>query len=222
MYAWRHHKPVEFNPDIELPAFRLIGYNLLEANSTFSTGSFSHLKLEFIISRHIDFYLTQVYVPAAMVVLISWIPFWLSRADSQARVALGVTTVLTMTTLTRTLNNDLPKIAHLTALDVYLFFCFSQVFLSLIEYATVGYYDMKVEKRRKAGYESVKGEKNENEREEDRSKKRQVLIIEDTSLIDWWARRLFPASFALFVVVYVLVLYYINVQNEHSKVEFKL
>ncbi len=221
MYAWRHHKPVEFNPDIELPAFRLIGYNLLKAESTFSTGSFSHLKLEFIISRHIDFYLTQVYVPAAMIVLISWIPFWLSRADSQARVALGVTTVLTMTTLTKTLNNDLPKIAHLTALDVYLFFCFSQVFLSLIEYATVGYYDMKVEKRRKEGYESVKKE-NEDIGKENQSKRKQILIIEDTSLIDWWARRLFPASFALFVIVYVLVLYCINVQNEHAKVEFKL
>ena len=154
--------------------------------------------------------MAQVFVPAGLVVIISWVPFWLSR-DSQARVALGVTTVLTMTTLTTTLNTDLPKISHLTALDVYLFVCFAQVFLSLIEYATIGYYDVKLERREKR-----------RKRCNNEGQIVKCVLIEDTGLIDYWARRVFPVSFILFVLVYSLVLYYIKLQNENATVQVKL
>ncbi len=48
------------------------------------------------------------------------------------------------------------------------------------------------------------------------------VLIEDTGLIDYWARRVFPASFILFVLVYSLVLYYIKLQNENATVQVKL
>lgn len=155
--------------------------------------------------------MTQVYIPAALVVIISWVPFWLNR-DSQARVALGVTTVLTMTTLTTTLNTDFPKISHVTALDVYLFVCFTQVFLSLIEYATIGYFDEKKQRL----------EERQNIEYGEREKKKPDPLIKDTSVIDYWARRIFPLSFLLFVFFYAVVLYYIKLQNEHAKVQVKL
>ena len=85
------------------------------------------------------YYLNQVYVPAAMIVGISWIPFWLDRDDSHARVGLGVTTVLTMTTLVTQTNASMPKISYMKSLDIYLEFCFAMVFAALIQYAIVGY-----------------------------------------------------------------------------------
>ncbi|VDL68574.1 unnamed protein product [Nippostrongylus brasiliensis] len=39
-----------------------------------------------------------------LIVTISWVSFWLNREASPARVSLGVTTVLTMTTLITTTN----------------------------------------------------------------------------------------------------------------------
>lgn len=78
-----------------------------------------------------------------VVVVISWVPFWLDQDDNHARVGLGVTTVLTMTTLTTSTNASLPKISYIKAIDVYLFVCFLMVFLSLIEYATVGFFESK-------------------------------------------------------------------------------
>ncbi|KAH9405328.1 hypothetical protein TYRP_001175 [Tyrophagus putrescentiae] len=193
IYQWKNETPVEFSKEIELPSFLLIGYNKHNGTETTSLGEFSKLYLEFVIARYIDFYLSQVYIPAALVVIISWVPFWLNR-DSQARVALGVTTVLTMTTLTTTLNSDFPKISHLTALDVYLFVCFAQVFLSLIEYATIGYFDVKVERREEKMQMKQLGE----------------------------AEAVFPTSFILFVVVYAIVLITITIRNGHAKVEVRL
>jgi len=85
------------------------------------------------------YYLIQIYIPAGLIVIISWVSFWLHRNATPARVALGVTTVLTMTTLMSSTNAALPKISYIKSIDVYLGTCFVMVFASLVEYATVGY-----------------------------------------------------------------------------------
>ena len=61
------------------------------------------------------------------------------REAVPARVALGITTVLTMTTLISSTNASLPKISYLKSIDVFLIVCFFMVFASLMEYAAVSY-----------------------------------------------------------------------------------
>lgn len=61
-----------------------------------------------------------------------WVSFWLNRNATPARVALGVTTVLTMTTLMSSTNAALPKISYVKSIDVYLGTCFVMVFASLL------------------------------------------------------------------------------------------
>ena len=56
----------------------------------------------------------------------------LNRGATPARVMLGVTTVLTMTTLISSANASLPKISYVKSIDAYLAFCFFMVFASLI------------------------------------------------------------------------------------------
>ena len=56
----------------------------------------------------------------------------LNRGATPARVMLGVTTVLTMTTLISSTNASLPKISYVKSIDAYLAFCFFMVFASLI------------------------------------------------------------------------------------------
>uniref|UniRef100_A0A8C5WQU4 Gamma-aminobutyric acid type A receptor subunit beta3 n=1 Tax=Laticauda laticaudata TaxID=8630 RepID=A0A8C5WQU4_LATLA len=52
---------------------------------------------------------------------------------------LGITTVLTMTTINTHLRETLPKIPYVKAIDMYLMGCFVFVFLALLEYAFVNY-----------------------------------------------------------------------------------
>ncbi|KAI6240186.1 Gamma-aminobutyric acid receptor subunit beta [Aphelenchoides fujianensis] len=63
----------------------------------------------------------------------------LSTEATQARVAIGVTTVLTQTTLMTSTNASLPKVSYIKSLDIFLGVCFIMVFASLLEYAAVGY-----------------------------------------------------------------------------------
>ncbi|RCN39839.1 hypothetical protein ANCCAN_14236 [Ancylostoma caninum] len=51
------------------------------------------------------------------------VSFWLSRDATPARVALGVTTVLTMTTLMTTTNSAMPKVSYVKSIDIFLGEC---------------------------------------------------------------------------------------------------
>ena len=75
---------------------------------------------------------------------------------SPARVQLGVTTVLTMTTLMSSTNAALPKISYIKSIDVYLGTCFVMVFASLLEYATVGYMGKRIAMRKNRSQQAAK------------------------------------------------------------------
>ena len=97
-----------------------------------SLGNYSRLACEIQFVRSMGYYLIQIYIPSGMIVIISWVSFWLNRNATPARVALGVTTVLTMTTLMSSTNAALPKISYVKSIDVYLGTCFVMVFASLL------------------------------------------------------------------------------------------
>ncbi|GIY16951.1 gamma-aminobutyric acid receptor subunit beta [Caerostris extrusa] len=93
--------------------------------------NYSRLICEIQFIRSMGYYLIQIYIPAGLIVIISWVSFWLHRNATPARVALGVTTVLTMTTLMSSTNAALPKISYIKSIDVYLgTSCFVMVFAS--------------------------------------------------------------------------------------------
>ncbi|KAK5968671.1 Neurotransmitter-gated ion-channel transmembrane region, partial [Trichostrongylus colubriformis] len=85
-------------------------------------GEYSRLTSYFLFKRNIGFYIIQIYLPSVLIVVISWVSFWLSRDATPARVALGVTTVLTMTTLMTTTNSAMPKVSYVKSIDIFLGF----------------------------------------------------------------------------------------------------
>uniref|UniRef100_A0A7E4VX73 Gamma-aminobutyric acid receptor subunit beta n=1 Tax=Panagrellus redivivus TaxID=6233 RepID=A0A7E4VX73_PANRE len=140
--------------DFTLPQFRRSGYRVNITKAQTSSGEYVRLYFEIILSRALGFYLMNIIIPSMLIVTISWVSFWLNRESSPARVGLGVTTVLTITTLMTSTNNAMPKVSYVKALDVFLNFCFVMVFSSLIEYAIVSYMNKKMkmlnEKKKKA------------------------------------------------------------------------
>jgi len=105
------------------------------------------MKLYFV--RNLGHYVIQIYLPSSLVVILSWVSFWLDRTSAPARVSLGITTVLTMLTLIWSTNASLPKISYIKSIDVYLVFCFFMTFLSVIEYGTVSFVHRFTERQKK-------------------------------------------------------------------------
>ena len=122
----------------------------------------------------------KVYIPSSLIVIMSWVSFWLNRGAAPARVGLGVTTVLTMTTLINSVNAALPKISYMKSIDIYLFVCFFMVFGAMVEYACVGYTDKRIQLR-KNRFEAMKKVMEEKRQEVAKQMEMQAVNNHETS-----------------------------------------
>ncbi|XP_071745406.1 gamma-aminobutyric acid receptor subunit beta isoform X5 [Lepeophtheirus salmonis] len=148
-YKWNDGlNSVQISSDVSLPQFKVLGHRQKTIEASLSTGNYSRLACEIQFVRSMGYYLIQIYIPSSLIVIISWVSFWLNRGATPARVGLGVTTVLTMTTLMASTNAALPKISYVKSIDVYLGACFFMVFASLLEYASVGYMAKRIQMRK--------------------------------------------------------------------------
>ena len=102
---------------------------------------YSQLHCTFYLGREISYYLIQAYMPATLIVVVSWLSFWIHRTATPARVALGITTVLTMTTLMGNAGSALPKLSYVKSIDIYLGMCYFYVFTALLEFSLVCFFD---------------------------------------------------------------------------------
>ena len=102
-----------------------------------SAGTFSTLKAELQLTRKVGFYFLQVFIPGVLLVVLSWVSFWVDPNAVPARVSLGVTCVLTMTTQSSGIRQSLPPVSYVKAIDVWMFVCLLFVFAALLEFAYV-------------------------------------------------------------------------------------
>ena len=87
----------------------------------------------------------QVYIPLYIIVMSSWVTFWLVKTEkgqeTPARTQLGATTVLAVVTIGFG-GKAKPQVGYATALDVFIIICFMSVFTALIEFAFINFLDM--------------------------------------------------------------------------------
>ena len=67
------------------------------ADRMFCLGCYGCLETSLILRRQFSFYVVQVYAPTLMLVIVSWVSFFLDPNAVVGRTALAVTTLLTMT-----------------------------------------------------------------------------------------------------------------------------
>uniref|UniRef100_A0A1B0DRB5 Gamma-aminobutyric acid receptor alpha-like n=1 Tax=Phlebotomus papatasi TaxID=29031 RepID=A0A1B0DRB5_PHLPP len=140
VYEWLTSDSVDFNPGMTLSQFDLIDFP--QSNFTFfrREGEFSVLQVSFNLQRHAGYFLIQVYVPCILIVVLSWVGFWIHREATSDRVGLGITTVLTLSTISLDSRKDLPKVRYATALDWFLLMSFFYCIATLLEFAGVHYF----------------------------------------------------------------------------------
>ncbi|XP_006639296.1 gamma-aminobutyric acid receptor subunit alpha-5 [Lepisosteus oculatus] len=123
-----------------LNQYHLIGQTAGTEDTYTSRGQYTVMMAHFYLKRKIGYFVIQTYLPCIMTVILSQVSFWLNRESVPARTVFGVTTVLTMTTLSISARNSLPKVAYATAMDWFIAVCYAFVFSALIEFATVNYF----------------------------------------------------------------------------------
>ncbi|XP_040525419.1 glycine receptor subunit alpha-4 isoform X1 [Gallus gallus] len=141
IFEWlEEQEAVQVAEGLTLPQFILrdekdLGY----CTKYYNTGKFTCIEVKFHLERQMGYYLIQMYIPSLLIVILSWVSFWINMDAAPARVGLGITTVLTMTTQSAGSRASLPKVSYVKAIDIWMAVCLLFVFAALLEYAAVNF-----------------------------------------------------------------------------------
>lgn len=104
-------------------------------------GNFTCLEVVFELKRRLGYYLFHTYIPTCLIVIMSvstkfleifalwficsfqWISFWIKPEAAPARVTLGVTSLLTLSTQHAKSQAALPPVSYLKAVDAFMSVC---------------------------------------------------------------------------------------------------
>lgn len=116
-------------------------------------GTYSSLGVTLLFIRRYEFYLIQIYAPSVLVVMLSWLSFWLDVDAIPARISLGILTVLTISSNGNMSVSMAQRVSYIRAIDIWNSVCLILVFCAVMEYAYVCV-SVRVHQRRKSGTSS--------------------------------------------------------------------
>jgi hypothetical protein len=64
------------------------------------------------LERNYAYHILQIYIPSVLIVILSWVSFWLDCTSVPARVSLSLLTVLTITTQSSGARANLPQVSY--------------------------------------------------------------------------------------------------------------
>nr|XP_023694449.1 gamma-aminobutyric acid receptor subunit alpha-6-like isoform X2 [Paramormyrops kingsleyae] len=143
IYTWT--KGPKYSVEVPSESSSLLQYDLVGQTVSSETvksitGEYVVMTVYFHLKRKVGYFMIQTYIPCIMTVILSQVSFWINKESVPARTIFGITTVLTMTTLSISARHSLPKVSYATAMDWFIAVCFAFVFSALIEFAAVNYF----------------------------------------------------------------------------------
>jgi cation transporter family protein len=131
-FSWLD-RPVEIDHAIELPQYQLSDTIIYDCSQNYTTGAYPCLEIRFVLMRDLGYFLIQVYIPSMLIVMLSWLSFWVDADHLASRVSLGLVTVLTLVVLSGVVRLSLPRVSYVMAIDIWTIVCLLFAFASLIE-----------------------------------------------------------------------------------------
>ncbi|WAR00425.1 GLRA2-like protein [Mya arenaria] len=151
-----------------------------------NTVNFTCIMMQFELIRNFGYYITQIYIPSILIVILSWVSFWLDIDAVPARISLGLLTVLTMTTQSAGARSSLPKFAFVNV------------------NTRVGKRHQQTKKMQTNLAKEADGEQEDNTPNEGRLNHWNVFASsrKNARIMDRFSRVAFPVAFIVFNIVY--------------------
>ncbi|XP_069178260.1 glycine receptor subunit alpha-2 [Procambarus clarkii] len=137
--SWKSDMPIKMYKNMRMPQFEMEKIVPTTCQESFQIGNYSCLVAEFHMRRAIGFHLVQSYLPTILIVVISWVSFWMDVDSVPGRTTLGVTTLLTVSSKSSGIQAGLPQVSYVKAIDVWMGACTAFVFCALLEFTFVNY-----------------------------------------------------------------------------------
>nr|QQY02572.1 glycine receptor subunit alpha-2 [Cryptocotyle lingua] len=137
-FVWQEEEAVTVAENLQLLEFespRGAATQDCTKNGTTSTGTYSCLLLTISFQRLVASYLVTTYIPEVLIVMVSWLGFWIDVKAAPARISLGLLTLLALLTEGSGVSSKLPRVTYVKAIDVWINSCLMFVIAALLEFA---------------------------------------------------------------------------------------
>lgn len=192
-------KPVEFASDGS-SSITIESVTNTDCTETYTSGTFSCLELNFKLLRKGISFFPRTFTPCLILVILSWITFWIDYKKSTTRLLIGFLTLIALILIDVQGRSGRPSGSSYSLVDKWFLVCYFFVFISILEYCVVV-----VLSRVKTG----SGAREwflpivEKEAESDKS-----VAVNDgrrkALWVDWLSRIIFPVAFLIFVVTLLI------------------
>ena len=123
-------------PDWEVTGWDFVASNLsLDEESPQVQGMIFSLD----VKRDRSFFIYKVILPLILIVMMSWMVFWIDPSLAASQISVSVTAMLTMIAYRFALAGMMPRLAFLTSLDHFVLVSTLVVFLSMVEVIYTAY-----------------------------------------------------------------------------------
>jgi hypothetical protein len=120
---------------LTMPDWAVTGWDFVATDFPFDDESSSIQGMIFSldVKRDTSFFKYKVIFPLILIVLMSWLVFWIDPSLVASQISVSVTAMLTMIAYRFALAGMMPRLTFLTSLDYFVLASTLMVFLSMIE-----------------------------------------------------------------------------------------
>jgi len=198
--------PIDVERHLPISQFRTTGVSSEDCSANYTSGAYPCLSMIIALERISYRFLLQFYLPSILIVILSWLAFWIDiDTSSPSRLLTGILSFLALILLDAVVGPSPFTVDYKTAFDCWVIACYVFVFGTLVQFAVVNILSKKPSGAR--GLEQLKptiawAEKaieGQNEKLVDGSGEDEKRKIR---LVDWFSRIFFPIAFLLFNLIY--------------------
>lgn len=141
---WHEDNPSQVYKHLDLTNFVLKNVTLEDGQQKSSTGTYSYIVGGLVLKRLTNYYLIQIYIPCAMLVILSWLSFWINVKNQLLKSLFAMLSLITLALALTILNQNLPETSYTKAVDTWTGVCLTFIFAALIESVVVYYRTLKL------------------------------------------------------------------------------
>ena len=138
------------NPGIHLDQFT----HMVDFHDSYITDEYDinypGIIMKITLKRNLGYHILQTFIPSTLFVILGYLSLYIPPDAVPGRVAMGMTTILTLTAMFSGVRQHVPEVSYISYLDMWMVMCLIFVNLFMFEFVLVIYH-IKSLKKEKAG-----------------------------------------------------------------------
>jgi hypothetical protein len=120
--------------DISLPDWKIYEFKTENVPfKVFKGYALAGYVFEFSAKRQVEYYFLKVIMPLFLIVMMSWVVFWIDPKNSGTQIGLASTSMLTLIAYRFAIDTQVPKVPYTTRIDEFVLMGTVIVFIALIQ-----------------------------------------------------------------------------------------